>query len=95
MFEVSRNCFVPAPNVDSVVISLRPKKNKYLVSDVDLFFQLVRDSFQFKRKNIKNNLRKYNLEVVEKVLKKYGFDLNVRAEDLSYEVFVDLANSLI
>ena len=94
-FFVSRKEFIPEPNVDSVVISFTEKEEKLYLKDFAFFEKIVRDSFQFKRKNIKNNLRKYNLEVVEKVLKKYGFDLNVRAEDLSYEVFVDLANSLI
>ena len=54
----------------------------------------MRDIFQFKRKNIKNNLKKYDLEIVESVLVKHGFDLNSRAEMFGVEVFVDLANSL-
>jgi len=32
--------------------------------------------------------------VVEEVLSEYGYDLNVRAEMLSVEVFVALANAL-
>ena len=42
-----------------------------------------------------NNLKKYDLDVVAEVLSKYGFDLNVRAEMLSVEVFVDLSNALM
>ena len=31
----------------------------------------------------------------EQMLKKYGYDLSIRAENLSLEVFVDICNSLI
>ena len=58
------------------------------------FLDLVHDSFKFKRKMIRNNLKNYNLDIIEKVLNKYGFDLTVRAEQLDYNIFVDIANSL-
>ena len=41
------------------------------------------------------NLKEYNLVVIEKVLKKYNFDLNVRAEAISVDIFVDIANNLV
>ena len=93
-FSVSRKEFVPEPNVDSVVISFTKKNELLPLKDTELFFHLVRDSFQFKRKNIKNNLKKYDLEIVLSVLQKYGYDLTVRAEQLSVEIFVELANVL-
>jgi len=94
-FLVSRNCFVPKPNVDSIVISLNKKKEMLLVNDQELFFKLVRDSFHFKRKTLRNNLKGYDLEKVEDVLKEYKFDLSVRAEDLPLEVFVKISNNLV
>ena len=93
-FFVSRKEFIPMPNVDSVVISFQKKDNLLFLKDRDLFFQVVKDSFQYKRKNIRNNLKKYNLDVVSSILNKYGYDLNVRAEQLSVEIFVDLANAI-
>lgn len=94
LFDVSRNCFVPKPNVDSAVISMTKKKDRLNLLDMDLFKRLVRDSFSYKRKTIKNNLKNYNLDVIERVLNRYGFDLSVRAENLKLEVFVDVANEL-
>ena len=94
-FFVSRDEFIPAPNVDSAIVSFVEKDNKLKLKDYNFFEQVVRDSFQFKRKNIRNNLKKYDLNIVESVLNKYGFDLSVRAEQLDIEVFVELANSLI
>lgn len=94
-FYVSRKQFVPEPNVDSVIISFSEKKDRLFLKDSNYFEKLIRDSFQFKRKNIRNNLKQYNLKVVEEVLNEYGYDLNARAEMLDYEIFVDLANKLM
>ena len=91
---VSRNAFIPKPNVDSMVIALREKKDKLVVNNEEMFFKLIRDSFRFKRKNIRNNLKNYDLKIVEDVLKKHNHDLTSRAEELELEVFVDLANLL-
>ncbi len=93
-FFVSRKEFVPEPNVDSVVVSFQEKEDKLPLKSFSFFEQVLQDSFQFKRKTIRNNLKKYDLDKVEEVLKKYGYDLNVRAEMLAVEVFVDLANTL-
>ena len=79
LFDVSRNSFIPEPNVDSTVICMKKKKESLYVKDIIFFKNLIKDCFRFKRKNIKNNLNKYNLKVVERILNKYGFDLSVRA----------------
>ena len=94
LFDVSRNSFTPRPNVDSVVISLERKQNKYNVNNEELFFNLIRDSFKYKRKNLRNNLKKYNLNKIEEVLKRFNKDLTSRAEELSVEIFVSIANEL-
>lgn len=93
-FFVSRNCFIPKPNVDSIVISLTKRKEKLEVENKELFFKLVRDSFHYKRKTLRNNLKGYNLIKVEDILKKYNYDLSVRAEELALDVFVDISNNL-
>ena len=60
----------------------------------EFFQQIVHDSFQFKRKTLRNNLKKYDLNLVSEVLEKYNLDLSVRAEQLDCNVFVDIANKL-
>ena len=94
LFDVSRNCFFPKPNVDSVIISLDKKESNFSLLNKDLFFKLVKDSFQFKRKTLRNNLKGYNLELIESVLNKYGYNLTTRAEELPLEVFIDISNNL-
>jgi len=93
-FIVKRQNFIPQPNVDSIVIKLTTKKNKLLVKNEEKFFKLIRDSFKFKRKTLRNNLKGYDLIKIEETLKKYHLDLSVRSEQLSLEIFVDIANNL-
>ena len=94
LLDISKNVFIPKPNVDSIVVEFTKKENKFKLKDEKLFFNLVKDSFTQKRKTIRNNLKKYDLEKIEFVLKKYNFDLSARAEQLPIEVFVDIANAL-
>lgn len=94
LLDVSRNVFMPKPNVDSIVVEFKKKENIYKVKNEDFFFKLIRDSFVQKRKTIRNNLKGYDLDKIETVLKKHNFDLSVRAEQLPIEVFVELANYL-
>ena len=94
-FFVSKKQFVPEPKVDSVIVSFSEKDDKLPLKDLDFFQELLKNSFQYKRKNIRNNLKSYDLNIVSSVLEKYGFDLNARAEMLSVEIFVDLANALM
>lgn len=94
LMDVSKNVFMPKPNVDSIVVEFKKKTNNYNVSDEKVFFKLVRDSFVQKRKTIKNNLKSYDLDKVNEILKKYNMDLTTRAEQIPIEVFVDVANNI-
>ncbi len=93
-FIVDRNQFQPRPNVDSMVVSFTARQDKEVLKNHQLFRKLVHDSFQYKRKTLRNNLKSYPLLLIEKVLENYGFDLSIRAEQLPYQVFVAIANTL-
>ena len=94
LFNVSRNCFVPKPNVDSSVIKMIKKENKEYLRDVNHFSKLVKDSFRFKRKTIRNNLNDYDLSIVDSILNKYGYSVSDRSEMIPYYVFVEISNEL-
>lgn len=94
ILDVSKNVFIPKPKVDSIVLELISKSNKYELKNKKLFFSLVKDSFKQKRKTLKNNLKGYDLEKIDKILKENNFDLSSRAEQISLEVFVKIANSI-
>lgn len=93
ILDISRNIFIPKPNVDSIVVEFSKKERKFL-KDEKTFFKLVRDSFTQKRKNLKNNLKDYDLTKIEEILRKNGFDLNARAEQLSLDIFIEIANNI-
>lgn len=94
LFFVHRSSFDPVPKVDSAVIKLSKKSKELELKNKELFFKLVEDSFKMKRKNIRNNLRNYDLDKVDKILNCYGLDLTARAEAMPLECFVDIANEL-
>ena len=94
VLDVSKNVFIPKPNVDSIVVEFIKKQDKYELKNEKIFFNLVKDSFTQKRKTLRNNLKKYDLNKIEQVLNKYNFDLSKRAEQIPIEVFVDIANNL-
>lgn len=91
---VSKNCFFPKPKVDSAVIKMKKKESNDYIKNFDVFNKLVKDSFRFKRKTIKNNLVGYDLDIISNILTKYGFDVNTRSENIPYNVFVEIANEL-
>lgn len=95
LMDISRNIFIPKPNVDSIIVCFKKKKDRIILKDEKLFFQLVRDAFTQKRKNLRNNLKKYDLDRIESLLQELNLDLNVRAEALSIEQFAHIANGLV
>jgi 16S rRNA (adenine1518-N6/adenine1519-N6)-dimethyltransferase len=94
IMDVSRNVFIPKPNIDSIVVAFSKKNSKIYVKNEEMFFKLIKDSFKQKRKTLRNNLIDYDLEKVSKALQKYGYDLSVRAEQISIEIFADIANNM-
>ncbi len=91
---VSKKSFYPSPKVDSMVIKFNSIKSKIRPNDENKFYKLVKDSFRFKRKNLRNNLKEYNLDKVNETLIKYNKDLTSRAESLTVEEFIDISNNL-
>ena len=93
ILDVSKNVFIPKPNVDSIVVSFT-KKEKIPLKNEEKFFKLIRDSFRQKRKTLKNNLKEYDLNKIEEVLNKHNLNLQVRAEALPIEIFIEISNNL-
>ncbi|MFH0930196.1 MAG: 16S rRNA (adenine(1518)-N(6)/adenine(1519)-N(6))-dimethyltransferase RsmA [Candidatus Moraniibacteriota bacterium] len=97
LFEVERENFEPAPEVDSVVIRIK-RKEKIPDVDTKIFFSLVRAGFSAKRKMLVNNLSSsLNLPKakISEVLKKAGLDPTVRAEKLKMEDWIRLCKNIL
>lgn len=92
---IKRECFTPAPNVDSALIKLDLKLDKHGVINRKFFVDFVHKSFAMRRKTLVNNLLKsYNVtrSDIESLLTACGFGVMVRPENISVEKFVDLSN---
>lgn len=90
-FNVSRNVFVPAPNVDSAVVNMRLKKENFEYEKT--MFKLIKNGFENRRKTILNSFCKSGIEKekIIKVLEKLSIDTRTRAEKLSLEDFKNIA----
>ena len=94
LFVVNRKDFDPSPNVDSAVVRLIRNNKEGLIKNREVFNKVIKDSFSMKRKNIKNNLRNYDLKNIEQILFKYDFSLSDRAENIPLEAFIEIANNI-
>lgn len=95
--KVEPSSFMPRPKVDSIVIRLdRLEQPRVELKDEKLFFDIVRNSFNMRRKTLWNALKSFGLdkESMEGVFKDAGIDQKRRGETLSIEEFGALANSL-
>lgn len=89
LFDVPPNLFIPPPKVNSGVIRLVRKTNATLNCNEELFTKVVKTGFNQRRKKLSNALS----SIIEKrPIKSKYFDL--RAEQLSWQDFVELTNTL-
>ena len=87
---VKKECFTPAPKVDSALCLLVPH-NKYQIEDFDGFKKFVHTAFSMRRKTLINNLKQiYSKESVLMSLNQLGFEESVRPEQISVENFIKL-----
>ena len=92
---IKRECFTPAPNVDSALIKIDLRLDKYKIEDREFFVKFIHNSFAMRRKTLVNNLLKsYNVgrADIEELLTDCGLSLMIRPENISVERFVKLAN---
>ena len=92
LFNVSRKCFYPMPNVDSIVVKFTSKDKLNL--DFNKFNNFLKNAFKFKRKNLRNNLNGYDLAKIDEILNKNGYSLNNRAEEIPLDVFIEIIGNL-
>jgi len=95
--DVSSAAFIPAPKVSSTVIKLIPRKEKSVeVNDEALFFKVIRESFNMRRKTLSNSLMPLGLSKQElvNVLTDSNIDPKRRGETLSIEEFALLSNKI-
>ena len=92
-FHVSRNVFKPRPEVESsVVVWDFSKARKFLIHSAELLTEVVRTTFNQRRKMLRNSLQR--LSCYQENLPSLDFDLTRRPEQLDVEEFVALSNQI-
>ena len=86
LFDVPPESFDIKPKVNSSFIRLTPKKNVIDVSTKNNLFKIIDMSFSSRRKNIKNNLKKANLD-----WDSLEINQNLRPEEVSLENYLKIA----
>ena len=99
LFDVSPDCFMPAPKVWSSVIKLTVRREPPAeVTDEKLFFAVVRASFNQRRKTLLNALTSglsgYSKEELHEVIVSCGFDEKIRGETLDIKGFAAVSNKI-
>lgn len=90
-FNVSRNVFIPSPKVDSSVVYMKLKKERFEYEKT--MFKLIKNGFENRRKTILNSFCKANIdkEKIIKALENLNIDKRKRAEKLSLQDFQNIA----
>jgi len=98
---VPRSSFYPAPEVDSAILRISRIKNESETNlkriDVKDFFRVVKVGFSARRKQLHNNLAnglRLKSEEAKNILLDLGLDIQVRAQDLSVDDWINLGNKL-
>ena len=99
ILNVSANCFIPRPNVDSAVIKLSLLTEKIPVEDEAFMFALIRASFNQRRKTLVNGLTNAGIngvtkEAVLNAIKEMDLSETIRGEALTLKQFALLADAL-
>jgi len=90
LFTVNPNVFTPPPKVKSAVIKITRKETPTLSCNEDLFFKVVKKSFNQRRKILKNALH----PLLDNENSNHSPLLQLRAEQLTVAEFVELTNMI-
>lgn len=96
---VPPNCFIPRPNVGSAVVRLDCRRDLPVeVRDEKLMFQLIRASFNQRRKTLQNGISNgglgFSKEEIARAIAAIGQPAAIRGEKLGLQEFAALADEL-
>lgn len=100
LFDVSPECFFPAPKVTSSVIRMVPRSAPPAeIADEALFFRVVRASFAQRRKTLLNGLTsalgsRFSREELRQVIEACALPADIRGERLGIAQFGEIVKKL-
>jgi 16S rRNA (adenine1518-N6/adenine1519-N6)-dimethyltransferase len=95
-FKIPAECFFPAPDVDSMCVTLARREQPLLPIELhDKFDHLVKLGFSQRRKMMMKLLKKeWSAEKLTTAFEKLGLSPQIRAEKVSLKLFVELTRIL-
>lgn len=97
LFEVPKECFLPAPKVTSAVVKLTAAPPPDYIHDKALFFRVVRGAFSLRRKTLLNALASsfpYSKEALAGCIAAAGLPADIRGERLGLREFAVLSDRI-
>lgn len=97
LFEVPKECFLPAPKVTSAVVQLTAAPPPDYIHDKALFFRVVRGAFSLRRKTLLNALANsfpYSKEALAGCIAAAGLPADIRGERLGLREFAALSDQI-
>ena len=91
--KLSPNCFFPKPKINSIILFFNFKKEIKNLHNENIFYEIVKKSFNQRRKTIKNSLKIKNIDI-EKILIENKIKPSLRPEELDYNDFINLSNAI-
>lgn len=103
LFDVSRRCFHPVPDVDSTVLELQPRPRRAALLGAgrslgEALEEVLRAAFGQRRKTLRNAMariagRRLSPEEVAQLCRRAGVEPDRRGEELTIEQFLSLAEA--
>lgn len=91
LFNIPPKAFRPEPKVDSSVVKITPIKRDY--DDFDNFKSFIRGCFRQKRKTLANSMQiglDIPKDICEGMIENAGHRIDIRAEQLSFDEYMEL-----
>ncbi len=101
IYTIKRTSFYPSPDVDSSLLRLEILDHPSVaLDDEELFFKIIRGSFNQRRKSIINSLSREAVlglpkERLAEILRNIGIDPAARPESLTLSSFAKISNALV
>lgn len=96
LFKVSKKSFFPVPKVDSAFVHFKVKKELQHIKDPEALKSLIKKAFNQRRKKAINALTNLgvNKQSLLEVFKKFNYNPNLRAENLTFQDYFNISHEL-
>jgi 16S rRNA (adenine1518-N6/adenine1519-N6)-dimethyltransferase len=93
LFDLPPTCFVPAPKIWSTVLLFKPRENLIESRLLEKVEKLTETAFSQRRKMIRQSLK--SVPDIVSICDDLGIDMTLRAENLSPEQYLHIAERLV